>query len=237
MSDSPMDKTHTFEQSKLEAVNQLAAKGLQYLQDKYQKPFQIASLTEGNIISNQQQLRVYAEGDDPEDSMAVLFSRDYGAEFADDYFGVLIRADYEARVSALLDGIFDEKKVFCGGFMEETFHPDLGAGKTLDDALVLEQSMTGILYIYTQDTSKRALGSRAAIEERFRQAGYTALVKVIVLHRPRLDGITRENFRDMVPYYRDKENVITAGILDFYVGQEGSALPEIQANEQDREET
>lgn len=231
MSDIPMDKT--FGQGKLEAVNQLAAKGLQYLQDKYHKPFQIASLTEGNIISNQQTLRVYAQGDDPEDDMAVLLSRDYGAEFADSYFGVLVRADYEAWVSRLLDGILDEKKVFCGGFMEETFPPDLDAGKTWDDALVIGQLMTGILYIYTQDNPGQALGSRKAIEERFRQAGQGALVKVIALHPPRLDGITRENFRDMVPYYRDREHAITAGILDFYAGTEASA----PANEQDREET
>ena len=91
--------------------------------------------------------------------------------------------------------------------------------------------MTGILYIYTQDNPAGA-GCRPP-EERFRQAGQGALVKVIALHPPRLDGITRENFRDMVPYYRDREHAITAGILDFYAGTEASA----PANEQDREET
>lgn len=232
-----MENGQDMQGGKLELVNQLAQKTLGYMQEKYQRSFVIASLSEGNFLSSLQTFRMYAQGDNPDTSMAVVHVQNYGESFSDNYFGLQVREEYEERVRQVLAPVFKDLKVFSAGFLEEGFKPDLGAGKTYADALAMGERMTGILYLYTQDEARVALKSKDAVTKALLASGMDAMVKVIVLKPPYAAEVNRDNFTLIMPYYRDVKQEKCMGILDFFVTADPAETEDTGAVTDEQEES
>lgn len=213
-----MQQEQSFAHQKMEAVNQLAQQALAYMEQKYHKPFVIASLTEGNLLASEQKFRMYAQGDDPETDMAVVKSYNYGEAFEDNYFGIQVRAEYLQEVRQALALVYEQFKVFSTGFMEDSFSPQLDVSKTYQDAKAAGEFMTSVLFIYTQDQQQKVEDSKKTLDEAFKQAGIIALVKVIGLRPPHMDQVDDSNFHQLTPYIRDVDQEVCTAMLDLYIG-------------------
>lgn len=218
-----MENEKTFAEYKVEEVNQLAQQVVSHLEQKYQRSFVIASLTEGNFLTSDQKIRVYAEGDNPDTSMAEVYVTGYGKTITDNYFGIQVRGEYLALVRQVLTPVFQEMKVFSPGFLEHAYPEELDHGKTYQDALAMGVQMTGVLYIYAQATEQQVENSRKVITDSLQSAGISALVKVIGLRAPHLEDINQENFNNLVPFFKDTEKERCTIILDFFVDSQENA--------------
>lgn len=230
-----MQQEQSFLHQQMEAVNKLAQQAVSYMEQKYGKSFVIASLTEGNFISQEQKFRMYAQGDDPDTSMATVISTNYGEAFRDNYFGIQVRGEYLEQVRLALSEVYSQYKVFSTGFMENSFDPGLDGSKTYQDAVLAGESMTGLLYIYTQDEENKVAASKPAIDEALKKAGILALIKVVGLRPPHLDSIAEDNFHQMTPYIKDKEKKVCTVLLDLYVGSAESADTDNEQSVQEQE--
>ena len=218
-----VENEKTFAEQKVEVVNQLAQEVVNHLEQKYQRSFVIASLTEGNFLTSDQKIRVYAEGDNPDTSMAEVYVTGYGETMTDNYFGIQVRAEYEAAVYQCLSPVYQEMKVFSAGFLETGFPEELDHSKTYREALAMGVQMSGILYIYTQDPEQKVESSREAATDALQTAGISGLVKVIGLRAPHLEDINQENFNNLVPFFKDTEKERCTVILDFFVDSQENA--------------
>lgn len=221
-----MDMDTANETGGLEAASKLVPRILAHLEAKYHRLFQLVRLTRGDYLAFTWKATVRFLGETETLGTASVYAADHSMGLVDNAFGLMVLEEYEALARLALEGLFVEAKVFCAGFLNEAFHPALGAGSGMEDARRLGETPEGILYVYAQADARSVAACGQSVSQAMRKARLSALVKVIGLVPGRLAAVNRENFQFVLPFYQDGERQVCTGILDFHTtGKPAASAP------------
>lgn len=176
---------------------------LAYVESKYDVRFLPISYSGQGVVTNEE-FRCYAEGTDPErDYVRVFRTEEDGEEvFHDDYFGVLIRPEYQSRVQKICQDTVGQSKAYVHRYTVAWFSDGLTGEDTIDDAIAMGENLSAAKYIYfevepgDEDRFRQACDQ---ICEKLEQSGLTGMVKFLGLARGQLEDITEEGHLDQIP--------------------------------------
>lgn len=176
---------------------------LAYMEEKYDVSFLPISYSGSGLVTNEE-FRCYAEGTDRErDYVSVFRKEENGKEvYYDDYFGILIRDEYESRVDAISDKIVGNTKSFVHRYSVSYFDNALTGEKTLDDAIEMGARLNASKYVYfeVQPGTEKAFGEACdAIADQLRESKLPGFVKFIGLAEGQLEKVSAENYYDFIP--------------------------------------
>ncbi len=208
-------------------VNTLIAGALQNLNRKYGKVFQALTFKEGGFLGSEAELRVCAQGEDTQTQIASIWITEIpGREpvMKDNYFGVIIKPQYLAAVRGIGRSLNENARVFCAGFLEKSFHDDLGLQTSLEDVLASGESLTGSLFVYAPVSEEELDILSRGLEEKMRARGLRGLVTLIALKDEGSAQVDDGNFADTMRFYADLRHEISNGIRCFLVSGEHAKL-------------
>lgn len=207
---------------RIDEVNGLIAGALEYLRQKYSRTFHALTFKESGFLPGDEELRIYAAGEDPEKQTASVWitqALEGERTMKDNYFAVLIMPAYLSAVREICAALFDGARVFCSGFLESAFDSRLGADTKLDEALASGQRVTGNLFIYISVSGSELGESSQKLEKAMRARGLCGLVSLIALKDSGIEQVDDTNFSDTLRFHTDKQHYISNGISSFYVGE------------------
>lgn len=101
-----------------ESKEELAARALQYIEEKYDQEFTPVFYENPDILSTTRTIECITNGIDSEEERVHLYIR-YDDEgnvvFSDDYFDFIVRPEIEEYISSMIPAVFGEHKVFANG--------------------------------------------------------------------------------------------------------------------------
>lgn len=176
---------------------------LTHMEEKYDVPFLPVSYTSGGVVVNEE-FRCYAEGTDRERDYVSVFRREENGEdvFYDDYFGVLIRDEYQNRVQKLCEDVVGESKAYVYRYSASFFDNTLTAENTIDDAIAMGDLIRASKYIFFEVKAGDEEAFKAdcdRIARSLAQGSLTGMVKFIGLAEGQLEQITGDNFLTYLP--------------------------------------
>lgn len=176
---------------------------LAHMEGKYDTIFFPISYSSTGVVTNEE-FRCYAIGTDPERDYVTVVRRDENGEevFYDDYFGILIRDEYQNRVQDICDSAVEESKAFVYQYSAPYFSNSLTEENTLDDAIALGESITASKYVFIEVNP----GDEEAFERicdqihaKMTEAELTGFISFMGLAEGHLQNITEDNYMDYLP--------------------------------------
>ena len=177
---------------------------LAHMEEKYDIRFLPISYSPAGVVTNEE-FRCYAEGTNPEKDRVTVFTiqQDNGEEvIVDDYFGVMIRDEYQRRVDAICDDVIGASKAYVHGYSVSFFDNSLAVGSTIDDAIAMGERINAGKYIYFEVMS----GDEEIFEEqceriaeKLKEARLPGITQFFGLAEGELENITEDNFLDYLP--------------------------------------
>ena len=176
---------------------------LAHMEEKYGVPFLPISYTSSSPVVKEE-FRCYAEGTDRErDYVRVFRTEENGEEvFLDDYFGILIRDEYQCRVQAICEETVGASKGYVYRYTASFFDNSLTAENTIDDAIAMGEAINASKYIFFEVTPGSETAFEAACDQicdRLAQSKLPGMVKFVGLAEGELEQITEENFLTYLP--------------------------------------
>ena len=188
-----------FEQSAVDQRDILLA----HMEEKYGVKFlPISYAAEGYVTI--EEFRCYAEGTDRERDYVSVFVREENGEevIVDDYFGIMVREEYQNRVDAAADAVAGDARAYVHRYNVSFFDNALAEGSTLDDAIAMGEPINATKYIYLEADP----GAEEAFEdtcdrivEKLQNAGLPGIVIFYGLARGELQNITESNYLTYLP--------------------------------------
>ena len=206
-------------------VQALANRALAHMEQKYHAPFDVVLYKDGGFVTRDVKLRVLKKGDVSQNTANVYYSAQEDG-FTDNYFGIQVLDEYTQWVRGIVEKELPDCRVFCSGFMEGFFDDCLDGDKTLNEAQTIGQSLTGRLFIYAEAEEKDARKMAYLLKDLLPSEGIDALVRFISLKPGQLQHVNEENFTDVLPFIKDKEQQICTYILDFFTGGDSDEFQE-----------
>lgn len=176
---------------------------LAHMEEKYDVTFLPISYSAEGMVTNQE-FRCYAEGTDPERDYVSVFVREENGEevIVDDYFGILIRNDYQRRVEEISDAAAGDTKAYIHRYSVSFFDNSLTAESTIDDAIAMGERINATKYVFMEV----APGSEEDFEEKCDQitrkltdAKLPGIVLFFGLARGELANIDGDNYLTYLP--------------------------------------
>ena len=176
---------------------------LAHMEEKYDEEFLPISYAVAGILTPEE-FRCYVKGTDPERDF-VRVSRvelDGQTVIVDDYFGHLIRQDYQDRVQEIATQAAGLSKAYLGSYLLSYFDPALTGEHTLDDAIEMGQNISAAKYIFFEvapgEESRFQQICDQIFEELDRQ-DLPGMVKVLGLSQGQLETITQQDYLEQIP--------------------------------------
>ena len=176
---------------------------LAHMEEKYDKTFLPVSYTSEGVAVDEE-FRCYAEGTDKErDVISVIRQEENGEEVMyDDYFGILIRDEYEKRVQDLCTETVGEAKVYINQFEVSYFSNELTKENTIDDAVAMGQSISAFKYIFFEVMPGEEEAFYDACEYMcgvMKEKCFTGSVNFLGLAKGELQNINVDNYLTYIP--------------------------------------
>ena len=176
---------------------------LAHMEEKYEKTFLPVSYTSEGVVVDEE-FRCYVEGTDKErDVISVIRQEENGEEVIyDDYFGILIRDEYENRVQNLCSEVVDEAKVYINQFEVSYFSNELTKEHTIDDAVAMGQSISAFKYIFFEVVPGEEEAFYNACEYMcnvMKEKRFTGSVNFLGLAKGELQNINVDNYLTYIP--------------------------------------
>ena len=173
------------------------------MEEKYDVTFLPISYSGSGIVTNEE-FRCYAEGTDRERDYVSVFRKEENGEEVDydDYFGILIRDEYEKRVDAVSDQIVGDTKSFVHRYAVSYFDNNLNVECTLDDAINMGVDLTASKYIFFelhQESEEEFLLYCDRIEQHLSAEKLTGFIKILGLAPGELQNINADNYLSYIP--------------------------------------
>jgi hypothetical protein len=200
-----------------EKMNSDKAAYLAYLSDKYGTEFLPISLASGDLLTDYDEFRAYASGSDPDRDYTTVYKtvKDGVVSYEDNYFGILIRDEYERRVADICRTEFNKAAVFIDSYTVSVFDPSLGKDSTLDDAIALGERLNAFKYVYGELPGGDTAGFDAAADRicaKLKEAKLPGIVKICGLAPGGIDSVSAENYADFLPDYFTADGVTALAI-------------------------
>lgn len=176
---------------------------LAHMEEKYGIHFLPISYTSSSAVVNEE-FRCYAEGTNPDKDYVSVFRKEENGKtvFYDDYFGIIIRDEYQKRVQNICNEAVGESKAYIHKYSVSYFDNSLTAQNTIDDAISIGESINAVKYIFfeveTGEEQKFVDISNQICNELF-QNKFPGIVMFFGLAEGELDNITTENFLTYIP--------------------------------------
>lgn len=176
---------------------------LAHMEEKYNVKFLPISYSAEGDVTNQE-FRCYADGTDPERDYVSVFVREENGEkvIVDDYFGILIRDDYQRRVEAISDAVAGDTKAFVYRYAVSFFDNSLAGDNTIDDAIASGERINATKYVFVEVLP----GSEEEFEEicdritqKLEDARLPGIVLFFGLAQGELDNIGVNNYLTYLP--------------------------------------
>ncbi len=172
-----------------------------HLEKKYGEKFLPIFLEPSGFQIDYDELQFYKEGTDPETDKAHIakFNRDGKVKYIDNYFGLIIREEYENIIKGVVEKIFGECKVYAT-FDADSFSDNLKRGNTYEDAIRNGEFINSLIYIYIDNKANNILLKEKEEEltnllKKVKIKGYYTIYSMKSGH---LEKITRKNHLDYV---------------------------------------
>lgn len=190
---------------------------LAYLSDKYDTDFLPISLASGDVLTDHDEFRAYVSGSDPERDYVTVYKtvKDGVATYEDNYFGILIRDEYERRVAEICRTEFDTAAVFIDRYTVSVFDSSLGKDSTIEDALAMGARLIALKFIFVELPDGDTAGFDAAADRicaALKEAKLTGTVKIYGLAPGEINSINAGNYKDFLPDYYTADGVVTLAI-------------------------
>ena len=185
---------------------------LAHMEEKYGVKFLPLSYSPTGTVTNEE-FRCYAEGTDRERDYVSVFVREENGEeiIVDDYFGIMIREEYQNRVDAITDAVVGDSKAFVYRYSVSFFDNTLAEGSTIDDAINMGQRINAAKYVFMEVTP----GSEKDFEEncdkmaaKLQEAKLPGTVLFIGLAQGELENINASNYLFYLPNMTKADGVI-----------------------------
>ncbi len=176
---------------------------LAHMEEKYGTQFHPISYNSSGVMTNEK-FRCYAEGTDRERDCVCVYRREENGEtvFYDNYFGILIRDEYERRIQQICTEAAGESKAYVYQYTVAFFDNEFNVGNTIDDVIAKGESVSASKYFFFEvEPGTEADFQRVCdgICEELAMQKLTGTVKFIGLAEGQLENITEENFMDYLP--------------------------------------
>lgn len=186
-----------------QAINNKRDFFLDHMEEKYGVKFLPISYSGSGVVTNEE-FRCYAEGTDPErDYVSVFVREEDGKEIiVDDYFGILIRDEYQNRVEAISDAVMGDSKAFVYRYSVSFFSNDLTSESTIDDAISMGERINATKYVFVEAAADSKEDFEARCDEiaaELKNAGLPGTVLFLGLAEGTLSQLTQENYMDYLP--------------------------------------
>lgn len=209
-------------QSKLDqAVSDNKDVFLAQMEEKYDTRFLPLSYT-GSSVVVKEEFRCYAEGTDPERDYVRVFrcEEDGQTVYHDDYFGVLIRQEYQDRVRAVCQRYVGENKAYVYRYTSAYFDDSLTQEHTIDDAIAMGERIHAVKYVFFEvepGSEAKFQESCDRIAEDLSQAGLPGTVKFIGLADGELEKIRDKDYLKCIPDICKADGKICLMMAERYV--------------------
>jgi len=176
---------------------------LAHMEEKYDVTFLPISYSASGVVTNEE-FRCYAQGTDRERDYVSVFRREEngGEVIYDDYFGILVRDEYQKRVQDICDETIGESKAFVHRYSVSYFSNELTSEHTLDDAIAMGESITASKYVYFEVEPGTEEAFEAACDrvmEKLKDAKLTGFISFMGLTKGELANISEDNYLDYLP--------------------------------------
>ena len=176
---------------------------LVHMEEKYGVKFLPLSYSPSGAVTNEE-FRCYAEGTDRERDYVSVFVREENGEevIVDDYFGIMIRDEYQNRVETITDAVVGDSKAFVYRYSVSFFDNALAEGSTIDDAIGMNEPIDAAKYVFVEvadgdeDKFEEMCDTIAAKLENARLPG---VVLFYGLAHGELANITGDNYMSYLP--------------------------------------
>lgn len=194
---------------------------LAQVEQKYDVNFVALSYT-GSSVVVKEEFRCYAEGSNPQRDYVRVFREEVNGEtiFRDDYFGVLIRPEYEKRVGDIVNAQVGASKAFIYRYTAAFFDNSLTAEDTLDDAIAMGERIHASKYLFweVEPGSEEQFRTHCdQIAQALSQAGLPGTVKFIGLAAGELENVSGDNFLVSIPDMVEPDGKICLMMHSVYV--------------------
>lgn len=176
---------------------------LTHMEEKYGVTFLPLFHSVGGLVTNEE-FRCYAEGTDPErDYVSVFVREENGAEvIVDDYFGIMIRDEYQQRVETICEAVAGDAKAFVYRYTVSFFDNTLAEGSTIEDAIAMGEPISASKYVFVEVTP----GSEVEFENmcdmiaaKLEKANLPGVVLFYGMAQGELANITADNYLSYLP--------------------------------------
>ena len=179
----------------VKSMEDIKKENLKYLEEKYGEEFE-EKYGEG---SNYEVMGFYKKGTNPETDVAEMYRKIENGKivFKDNYYGILVREEYEGIVSKEVEKVFGTNKVYLTTFYVSWFPDNFNREMNYYDALKKEE-ITGsvIIYIENQENNKISEEKVEKMNELLREKKIYGGYSIVLMKENHLKNLTRENHWD-----------------------------------------
>lgn len=194
-------------------------KALAYMEEKYNRKFYPEAWEEKDLLSDKDTLYVHAEGIELEQEKISVFI--YGKEdnlrYEDNYFGVLVKEDYQERVKEIfLQQFFSKVSVYIENFIASSFDASLDENSNLEDAYEAGEKMGAYLYVYVEATQEELdyfENKCDIIAEDLAAHKLSGFLNVFAVEEGTLDKVTSENYDSFLEDYFEPDGIVCKKIV------------------------
>ena len=180
----------------VKSMEDIKKENLKYLEEKYGEEFE-EKYGEG---SNYEEMGFYKKGTNPETDVARLFRKVENGKLVmkDNYYGILVREEYEGIVSKEVEKVFGTNKVYMnGGFYGSWFPDNFKKEIKYYDALKQKEIIGSVvIYIENQDNNKISKEKVEKMNELLREKQIDGGYLIVLMKDNHLKNLTRENHWD-----------------------------------------
>lgn len=187
-----------------EGFTQSMDKAAHYLSNKYGEEFVMDSYEEGDILSDTDIIRFFANGmDQKHEYVEVIANPDSPEGFSDNYFGYLIRPAMEEEIKNVLD--VEECKIYREN-IDYTLPDSLNNSNTIEDLYqeMPDYWMTVNIFLPVSQYDYDEIASK--LESWMVSNGHSYTVKLFVLNQEWYDRIDRYELDDFWRFYATHKN-------------------------------
>ena len=192
-------------------LEQTKSEILNHMKEKYGVDFLPISLATRGIDVSYDEFRCYVEGTNKETDFITVCRKGTGKDvyYEDNYFGLLVREEYESRIAKVCKMEFENISVFSK-FRKMYFNDDLGVDSSLDDAFAIGERMSTFteIFIEVRDLTDAQIESKCKSVINSIENQYNISVKIYCLSPGHLKQINRSNFRDYLDSYFKPDGIV-----------------------------
>ncbi len=179
----------------VKSMEDIKKENLKYLEEKYGEEFE----EKYGESSNYEVMGFYKKGTNPETDVAEMYRKVENGKivFKDNYYGILVREEYEGIVSKEVEKVFGTNKVYVE-YYQSWFPDNFKKEMKYYDALKEEEEITGsvIIYIENQENNKISKEKIEKMNELLKEKKIAGLYLIVLMKENHLKNLTRENHWD-----------------------------------------